>query len=148
MTENAIDFNDFEFVSTTADVDFTELAELLQQSGLADFDAETRQRAFEGSDIVLFVYLDDQLVGCGRALSDGAYEAALYDVAVAPKLQGQGLGRAIVERILSQLEGQNVIFFASVGKEPFYQKLGCTRMKTGMARFARPERMRARGYID
>ena len=129
-------------------VDFDELAELLREAGLADFDAPTRQRAFAGSDVVLFVYQENQLVGCGRALSDGAYEAALYDVAVAPKFQGQGLGSRIVQTILAELPGQNVIFFASVGKEPFYEKLGCARMKTGMARFARPERMRARGYID
>jgi predicted N-acetyltransferase YhbS len=136
------------FVHTTDDVDFVELAELLRQTGLADFDADVRQKAFEGSDVVLFVYCGTRLVGCGRALSDGAYEAALYDVSVAPDFQGQGLGRHIVESILSQLEGQNVIFFASVGKEPFYEKLGCAHMKTGMARFARPQRMRARGYID
>ena len=129
-------------------VDFVELAKLLSGVGLADFDAPTRQRAFSGSAVVLFVYQKDKLVGCGRALSDGAYEAALYDVAVAPKLQGQGLGSIIVQEILAKLPGQNVIFFASVGKEPFYEKLGCARMKTGMARFARPERMRARGYID
>ncbi|MDR3136719.1 MAG: GNAT family N-acetyltransferase [Coriobacteriales bacterium] len=139
---------DIRYERSIEGVDFQEVAQLLHSVGLADFDAKARERAFAGSDVVLFVYRGQRLVGCGRALSDGAYEAALYDVAVAPDLQGHGLGREIVNLILAELPGQNVIFFASVGKEPFYEKLGCTRMKTGMARFARPERMRLRGYID
>jgi predicted N-acetyltransferase YhbS len=136
-------------VARTADgVDFTEVAALLASVNVGDFDAEVRKRAFLNSDIVVFCYQANKLVGTGRALSDGAYEAALYDVAVAPQLQGRGLGSHIVQTILAELDGQNVIFYSAVGKEPFYEKLGCSHMKTGMARFARPQRMRSRGYIE
>ncbi|MDR1014143.1 MAG: GNAT family N-acetyltransferase [Coriobacteriales bacterium] len=133
---------------TTEGIDFEEVAALLASVGIGDFPADVRRAAFENSRVVVFLLQEERLIGCGRALSDGAYEAALYDVAVAPDMQGKGLGRRIVEEVFAGLEGQNVIFFASAGKEPFYEKLGCARMKTGMARFARPERMRARGYID
>jgi predicted N-acetyltransferase YhbS len=133
---------------STEAVDFDEVAALLANVGIGDFGAELRKRAFTGSDLVMFCYREGRLVGTGRALSDGAYEAALYDVAVAPELQGQGIGRFVVETLFAELEGQNVIFYSAVGKEPFYEKLGCAPMKTGMARFARPERMRSRGYID
>ncbi|MDR2672998.1 MAG: GNAT family N-acetyltransferase [Coriobacteriales bacterium] len=141
-------FEELTFVHSTDGVDYEELAELLRSVNLADFNAETRRRAFEGSDVVLFAYQDGTLVGCGRALSDGAYEAALYDVAVAPNLQGRGLGRYLTQTIFDELEGQNVILFASVGKESFYEKLGCVHMKTGMAHWRNPERMRERGYSD
>lgn len=135
-------------VRNTNSVDFAELADLLSRTNLADFPPERRKTAFENSGVVVFCYQGCKLVGCGRALTDGAYEAALYDVAVSPELQGQGLGRFIVETIFEELPGQNVIFFSSVGREPFYKKCGCSHMNTGMARFARPERMRQRGYID
>lgn len=141
-------FDDITIVRSTEDVDWQELADLLRASNLADFSPETRKTAFENSGVVMFCYLEGRLVGCGRAITDGAYEAALYDVAVSDELRGRGMGRFIVESIFDELPGQNVIFFSSVGKEPFYEKCGCNRMKTGMARFARPERMRERGYID
>ncbi|MDR0514339.1 MAG: GNAT family N-acetyltransferase [Coriobacteriaceae bacterium] len=136
----------YRIVRSNEGIDFDELAALLKSADLADFDAVTRKKAFEGSSIVAYVFQKDLLVGCGRALSDGAYEAALYDVAVLPAYQGRGLGRLIVETILAELEGQNVIFFASVGKEAFYEKLGCLRMSTGMAHWRNPQRMRERGY--
>ncbi|MDR1087709.1 MAG: GNAT family N-acetyltransferase [Coriobacteriales bacterium] len=136
-------------VRSTKDVDYHELAQLLSASNLADHPPELRRKAFDNSQVVVFCYdTEGRMIGCGRALSDGAYEAALYDVAVVEELRGQGLGRFIVETILEDLAGQNVIFFTAVGKEAFYEKLGCHRMNTGMARFARPERMRERGYID
>jgi ribosomal protein S18 acetylase RimI-like enzyme len=133
---------------TVDGVDFNEVADLLQSVSIGDFSAEVRERAFRNSDIVVFCYLSNKLIACGRALSDGAYEAALYDVAVSEQLQGQGIGSFVVQAIFAELEGQNVIFYSAVGKQPFYEKLGCLSMKTGMARFARPERMRNRGYID
>ena len=70
------------------DVDFNELAALLQSVNIGDFGADVRERAFRNSDIVVFCYLNNKLVATGRALSDGAYEAALYDVAVLAELQG------------------------------------------------------------
>ena len=135
-------------VRTVDGVDWGEVAALLQSVNIGDFSAETRERAFRNSAVVVFCYLDNKLVATGRALSDGAYEAALYDLAVSVELQGQGIGRFIAQIIFAELEGQNIIFYSAIGKQPFYEKLGCLPMKTGMARFARPERMRSRGYID
>jgi ribosomal protein S18 acetylase RimI-like enzyme len=133
---------------TVNGVNFEELAKLLSASNLADFDAKTRKRAFIGSTYVCFLYDGNKLIGCARAISDGAYEAALYDVAVAPEYRGKGLGRLLVETILADLEGQNVIFFSSLPAQPFYESLGCLRMNTGMAYWRNPERMRERGYSD
>jgi predicted N-acetyltransferase YhbS len=139
---------DYRVARSSVGVDFAQVAALLEQVNLANFDAATHQKAFEGSAVVVYVYDGNELIGCGRALSDGAYEAALYDVAVRPELQGQGLGRLIVETILQDLEGQNVIFYAAAGKEEFYAKMGCLHMSTGMAHWRNPTRMIERGYSD
>lgn len=130
-------------------VNWQELADLLEMSNLAAYDASMRERAFRGSDVVVYLFDDEadgKLIGCGRALSDGAYEAALYDCAVEPAYRGQGLGRFIVEDIINTCEGLNIIFFSSLGQQPFYEKLGCHHMKTGMAYWRNPQRMLDRGY--
>jgi len=81
------------------------------------------------------------MIGFGRAISDGAYQAAVYDVAVVPEFQKMGIGKIIMEKILERLSGCNVILYAAPGKEDFYLKLGLRKMKTGMALFRNPEKM-------
>ena len=43
------------------------------------------------------------LVGFARAVGDGSLIATVHDVAVAPELQGRGLGAQLLERLTSQL---------------------------------------------
>jgi ribosomal protein S18 acetylase RimI-like enzyme len=88
------------------------------------------------------------LIGFGRAISDGAYQAALYDCAVVEEFQGKGIGNIIMNNILSQLSHCNVILYASPGKEGFYQKHGFKKMKTGMAHFINSESMSERGFTE
>jgi GNAT superfamily N-acetyltransferase len=152
---------DIQLIRSADDVDFAEAAVLLERTNLAAFDADVRHRAFTNSDVVMFLYDNDapadgarkgdtaglgKLIGCGRALTDWAYEAALYDVAVDPDYQGHGLGRMIVDDIFEQLKDMNVIFFASLPAQEFYEHMGCLPMKTGMAHWRNPQRMLERGY--
>jgi ribosomal protein S18 acetylase RimI-like enzyme len=112
------------------------------------FDVETHKKAFENSYAVVFVFEEDKLIGFGRALSDGAYQATLYDIAVVPEYQGQGIGRRIVENLLSRLSQCNVILYAAVGKENFYQKLNFKRLKTGMGMFLNSTLMQEKGFTE
>jgi predicted N-acetyltransferase YhbS len=122
---------------------------LLDEVGMAARPAEVHRKAFENSYSVVLLFENGggKLIGIGRAISDGAYEAGLYDLAVSPSAQGRGLGRRIVELLMADLGGCNVIFFSAPGKEGFYRRLGFSAMKTGMARFADEEVMRAEGFI-
>lgn len=88
------------------------------------------------------------MIGFGRAISDGAYQAALYDCAVTHEYQGKGLGRLIVHELLKYLKGFNVILYASPGKEGFYEKQGFRKMKTGMAFFIHRESMSEKGFTE
>jgi ribosomal protein S18 acetylase RimI-like enzyme len=115
---------------------------------MASFAPEVHQKIFEASYAVAFAYDGDQLIGCGRALSDGIYQAALYDVAVLPEYQDKGIGRSLVEAILTRTGQCNVILYASPGKEGFYRKLGFRAMKTGMARFIWAEVMAQKGFTE
>ena len=116
--------------------------------GHGDAPPELLQRAFAASAVVVFAYVDGQPVGFGRAISDGAYQAAVYEMAVVPEFQQQGIGAQIMRAILDRLPGCNVILYASPGKEDFYRKLGLRRMNTGMARFQHPDVMARKGFTE
>jgi ribosomal protein S18 acetylase RimI-like enzyme len=131
-----------------AGVDWYEVAATLRLVGMGVYAPEQHRQAFEASYATVFVYDGDSLVGFGRAISDGVYQAALYDCAVAISHQGQGIGRKIVEHLLARLEGCNVILYASPGKEGFYERHGFRRMKTGMALFKKEGVMRQGGFIE
>lgn len=124
------------------------VANTLQEVGMAHYAPEIHQQAFEASHTVVFLYHNQQMIGFGRAISDGAYQAAVYDVAVLPQYQGHGLGRTIMQAILSRVSHCNVILYASIGKEPFYRSLDFRMMKTGMALFKQVETMAAKGFTD
>jgi GNAT superfamily N-acetyltransferase len=131
-----------------SNVDWKALSEILKQTEMAYFAPEVHRKIFEASYAAAFAYDGDRLIGCSRALSDGIYQAALYDVAVLPEYQKKGVGRSLVEAILAQTGSCNVILYASPGKEGFYQKLGFRAMKTGMARFIRAEIMAQKGFTE
>jgi len=129
-------------------VDWPLVADTLKQVGMAHYQPEVHRRAFAASLVTVFIRYEGQLVGFGRAISDGAYQSAIYDVAVRPEYQGKGIGSLIVENICAQLPRGNVILYASSGKEGFYETLGFRRMKTGMALFADVEAMAAKGFTE
>ena len=131
-----------------ADVDWAFVSETLRLVGMASRPPELLQKAFAASAVVVFAYADGRPVGFGRAISDGAYQAAVYEMAVVPEFQKQGIGARIMKAILDRLPGCNVILYASPGKEDFYRKLGLRRMKTGMARFQNPDAMAKIGFTD
>jgi GNAT superfamily N-acetyltransferase len=129
-------------------VDWKQVSETLKCVGMAYDEPDVHKRAFEASHTTVFVYHAGQLIGFGRAISDGVYQAAVYDCAVLPAFQGKGIGTTIMKNILPRISHCNVILYASPGKEGFYQTLGFRRMKTGMALFKKSEKMRERGFTE
>lgn len=129
-------------------IDWDCVAETLKKVGMAYFEGEVHKKAFENSHTVVFVFDDNTMIGFGRAISDGAYQAAIYDVAILPEYQGKGIGRRIVDNIVKRLPQCNFILYASPGKETFYEKLNFRKMKTGMALFLNAEGMQERGFTE
>ena len=131
-----------------AEVDWTFVSATLQRVGMATRPPELLQKAFAASAVVVFAYVDGRPVGFGRAISDGAYQAAVYEMAVVPEFQKQGVGAKIMRAILDRLPGCNVILYASPGKEDFYRKLGLRKMKTAMALFPDAAVRARNGFIE
>lgn len=129
-------------------IDWNRIPQILKTVGMGSYEAETHKKAFENSYTVVFVFDGDKLIGFGRAISDGAYQAGLYDIAVLPEYQGKGIGKMIVTDIIKSLPNCNFILYAAVGKEGFYERQGFRRMRTGMALFLKADEMQKNGFTD
>ena len=107
--------------------------------------AEALPRSLYGAVAVL----DDQVIGMGRIVGDGAIFYYLQDVAVRPEHQGRGVGSQIIYRLVGQVREhapEKAFFgvFAALGTLPFYQKFGFDvhPVLTGMFQVV-PERNRS-----
>lgn len=129
-------------------VDWQLVADTLKDVGMGHHDPSLHKKAFENSYVTVFIYYDNKIIGFGRAISDGAYQAAIYDLAVNADFQRKGLGDLILKNILSKLPQCNIILYASPGKEGFYTKNSFRKMKTGMAQFTNAETMSLKGFTE
>lgn len=128
-------------------INFEEAFNLIKLAGLSTVDLELHKKSFVNSQVTVFIYNDETLIGVGRAISDYVRHGAIYDLAVLPIYQGRGIGRIIIQEIKNELVGCNLILYASPGKEGFYENLGFRKMKTGMAIFDNEDSMKERGFI-
>ena len=83
--------------------------------------------ALANSCAVCAAVADGRLIGMGRALGDGVSDAYIQDVVVDPEFRGQGIGGAIVRRLVRELRSRGVDWLALVGApgtEGFYRALG------------------------
>uniref|UniRef100_A0A161ZIT8 N-acetyltransferase domain-containing protein n=1 Tax=Daucus carota subsp. sativus TaxID=79200 RepID=A0A161ZIT8_DAUCS len=99
----------------------TKLAAALKNSYMvAALHSTTISAEKEGDD-------NRKLIGLARATSDHAFNATIWDVLVDPEYQGQGLGKALIEKIiraLLQRDIGNITLFADSQVVEFYQNLG------------------------
>ena len=97
-----------------SNVDWNRVSKILEEVNMAYFDPEIHKKAFQNSHTVVFVYHSDKLIGFGRVISDGVYQAAIYDVAVLPEYQGKHVGSTIIKSIIDIATAgllESLIFF-------------------------------------
>lgn len=107
---------------------YAEEDEMVRQHGRT---AERVEKVFGASYGVVYAYDGDKVVACGRVLSDGVEQAAVYNIAVDPDYHGDGLGRQVIARLLEQVPECEVILYTHPQTVKFYETLGWRRMKTG-----------------
>jgi ribosomal protein S18 acetylase RimI-like enzyme len=147
--ERRENMDDYTWVYDDTAVDWDELSELYRVAPLGEKPPADLKVVFTNSMFTCFVYADDRLVGVGRALADGLDCAYIADVAVHPDHQGVGLGRAVINRLVSLADGpKKVILYANPGKEGFYARLGFLRMRTAMAIWRNREQATSSGLLD
>ena len=94
-------------------------------------DAERMRRMFAGSNVVLTAWAEDTLVGVLRGITDGAYTTYVCDLAVHPDYQRSGIGRALLERVVSAYPETGVVLQAARTASDYYQHVGWQRVENG-----------------
>lgn len=64
------------------------------------FDWQTLPLSLDGSLFGVVAVADERVVGMGRLVGDGVKYFYIQDVAVIPKYQSRGVGKAIIDRLL------------------------------------------------
>jgi N-acetylglutamate synthase-like GNAT family acetyltransferase len=109
-------------------VDLLQLQALFQTAAFwaMDRSAEDLAIAVANSDPVVTAWDHDLMIGFARATSDGVYRATVWDVVIHPDYQGAGLGRKLVETVLSHPKMSRVerIYLMTTHQQSFYQRIG------------------------
>lgn len=129
-----MDCSHIQFCADKSKVDFEQLQNLFVKTA---FWARSRnmddlQMAIANSNPVVTVWDGDRLIGFARATSDGVYRAGIWDVVVDPDYQGVGLGRKLVQTVLSHPMVSKVerVYLTTTHQQSFYERIGFERNET------------------
>ena len=77
------------------------------------------------SDVIVSLWEGKEIVGFGRALSDGIYRSVLWDIVIGEHYQGNGFGKIVVSAILNSKEIQKSqkIYLMTTNQRDFYYQL-------------------------
>lgn len=127
--------NNFPFINPE------ELQDVYASVGWMNHNADIITKVFNASTHVTLAMDNDRVIGFGRALSDGVFNAAIYDVVAHSDYQGMGIGRMIMNDLLQHLQDISCVHLISTtGNEDFYRSVGLKKAKTSMARYLNPAR--------
>ncbi|MDK2123919.1 GNAT family N-acetyltransferase [Parachitinimonas caeni] len=110
--------------NTSLNVSAKELEDLFRAADLGGRVGDKIRRAFLNSQQVSLAYDGDRLIGASRAISDGEYHAFIYDVAVHPDYQKQGVGQQMLQRLLAALPVWRIMLRADEDVQAFYGRAG------------------------
>src|ERR1700734_384146 len=85
-----------------SDGDLEALSALLESVGMRTRDTVKMRRAMVNSSYCVLVCDNETLIGFGRLVSDGVYYGSLWDIAVKPEYQSQGVGTMIVRELIAK----------------------------------------------
>ena len=83
------------------------------------------KKCLANSDVIVSLWVGNEIVGFGRALTDGIYRGVLWDIVIDQNYQGKGFGKLIVENLLSSKKIKNTkkLYLMTTNKKLFYSQL-------------------------
>ena len=83
------------------------------------------KKCLANSDVIVSLWVGKEIVGFGRALTDGIYRGVLWDIVIDQNYQGKGFGKLIVKNLLSSKKIKNTkkIYLMTTNKRLFYSQL-------------------------
>ena len=123
-----MDSSHIQFCLDKSKIDLNQILQLLQ---VGAFWAKSRSRekmetAIANSNPVVTVWDNERIIGFARATSDGVYRAGIWDVVIHPDYRGWGLGRKLVETVLTHPHVNKVerVYLTTTNQQSFYERIG------------------------
>ena len=82
------------------------------------------KKCLANSDVIVSLWIGNQIVGFGRALTDGIYRGVLWDIVIDQNHQGKGFGSLVVKNLLSSEKIKNTkkLYLMTTNKKLFYSQ--------------------------
>lgn len=113
------------------DLDLSTYLKLRYEVGWKPLTEEQAKRAIENSLYTVVVYDNDEPIGMGRIVGDGAVICYIQDLIVIPQYQKQGVGHMIMESLIDyvnkiKIPGTDIMLdlMCAKGRESFYKRYG------------------------
>lgn len=123
-----MDCSHIRFSDCKSEIHLLQLQNLFNVSAFwaRDRKIEDLEIAIANSNPVISVWDSESLIGFARATSDGIYRAGIWDVVIHPEYQGLGLGRKLVETLISHplLHRVERIYLTTTHQQSFYKRIG------------------------
>ncbi|MGK7922044.1 MAG: GNAT family N-acetyltransferase [Trichodesmium sp.] len=134
MKKTTRDYRHIQFCEGHSKVDFHQLLELFNSAAIwaKNRKIEELKIAIANSNPVVSVWAYQKMIGFGRATSDGIYRGTIWDIVIHPNYQGGGLGRKLVQTILSHHQMCHVerVYLMTTHQQNFYQNIGFEQNQT------------------
>ena len=82
------------------------------------------KKCLANSDVIVSLWVGKEIVGFGRALTDGIYRGVLWDIVIDRNHQGKGFGTLIIKNLLSskKIKKTKKIYLMTTNKKLFYSQ--------------------------
>lgn len=123
-----MDCRHIQFCDRKSQIDYEQLQELFRLGAFwaKDRKIEDWKVAIANSEPTITVWEGERLIGFARAISDGIYRGTIWDVVIHPEYQGAGIGRKLVQTVLSHPRMSRVerVYLMTTHQQRFYERIG------------------------
>ena len=86
----------------------------------------------ENSDVVISLWLNNEIVGFGRGITDGIYRGVLWDIVIDQNFQGYGYGKLIIKSLLENkaIKQTEKVYLMTSNKKDFYYQFDFKEVET------------------
>ena len=83
------------------------------------------KKCLANSDVIVSIWYNNDLIGFGRALSDGVFRGVLWDIVIDKEHQGKGYGKLIVDNLLNskKIKKTKKVYLMTTNKKLFYSQI-------------------------
>lgn len=129
---------DIEIKEGLTDLTPTTIATLYRRAPLLRrfSDVDDLWEAYENSSLVLSAWYQGRLAGVVRVLTDGSLFSFLCDLAVEPDVQRLGIGRSLIDEVVTRCQGTDIVLRDSSGSATYYPKIGFVKAQNAWVRKA------------